>query len=86
VASTTLTDPLAWENSTVLQGDVAEAVAGLKQQDGDDLLAIGSTKLVQMLIEHDLVDEFPRQPGDDHQRDPRDLRSGRGLTLPAAWS
>ena len=58
VASTTLTDPLAWENSTVLQGDVAEAVAALKQQDGDDLLAIGSTKLVQMLIEHDLVDEF----------------------------
>jgi dihydrofolate reductase len=42
----------------VLQGDVAEAVVGLKQEDGDDLLVIGSTELVQTLIEHDLVDEF----------------------------
>jgi dihydrofolate reductase len=58
VASTTLTEPLEWQNSTVLQGDVAEAVAALKQEDGDDLHVIGSTKLVQTLIEHDLVDEF----------------------------
>ena len=42
----------------MLQGDVAEAVVGLKQEDGDDLLVIGSTELVQTLIEHDLVDEF----------------------------
>ncbi len=58
VASTTLTEPLEWQNSTVLQGDVAEAVAALKQEDGADLHVIGSTKLVQTLIEHDLVDEF----------------------------
>jgi dihydrofolate reductase len=58
VATTTLTDPLGWQNSTVLQGDVAEAVAALKQQDGDDLLVLGSTKLVHTLIEHGLVDEF----------------------------
>jgi dihydrofolate reductase len=58
VASRSLTGPLEWQNSTVLQGDVAEAVAALKQQDGGDLLVIGSTKLVQTLIEHDLVDEF----------------------------
>jgi dihydrofolate reductase len=58
VASTTLTEPLEWQSSTVLQGDVAEAVAALKQQDGGDLHVIGSSKLVQMLIEHDLVDEF----------------------------
>jgi dihydrofolate reductase len=58
VASTTLTDPLGWQNSTVLQGDLAEAVVALKQLDGNDLLVIGSTKLVQTLIEHDLVDEF----------------------------
>ena len=58
VASTTLTDPLEWQNSTVLQGDVAEAVAALKQEDGGDLLVIGSTKLVGTLIEHDLVDQF----------------------------
>jgi dihydrofolate reductase len=58
VASRTLTEPLAWQNSTVLQGDVVNAVAALKQEDGGDLLVIGSTELVQTLIEHDLVDEF----------------------------
>jgi dihydrofolate reductase len=58
VASTTLSDPLEWQNSTVLRGDVAEAVAALKQEDGADLHVIGSTKLAQTLIEHDLVDEF----------------------------
>jgi dihydrofolate reductase len=58
VASTTLSEPLEWQNSTVLQGDVAEAVLALKKEDGDDLLVIGSTKLVQTLTERDLVDEF----------------------------
>jgi dihydrofolate reductase len=58
VASTTLPDPLAWQNSTVLQGDVAGAVAALKQEDGADLHVIGSTQLVQTLIEHHLVDEL----------------------------
>jgi dihydrofolate reductase len=58
VASTTLTEPLEWQNSTLLQGDVADAVAALKQQHGDDLHVIGSTVLVQSLIEHDLVDEY----------------------------
>jgi dihydrofolate reductase len=58
VASTTLTEPLDWQNSTVLEGDVAGAVAALKQEDGADLHVIGSTQLVQTLIEHDLADEF----------------------------
>ena len=58
VASTTLTEPLEWQNSTVLQGDLADAVAALKQKDGADLHVIGSTELVQRLIEHGLVDEF----------------------------
>jgi dihydrofolate reductase len=58
VASRTLSDPLEWQNSTVLDGDVAEAVAALKQEDGEDLHVIGSTELVQTLIEHDLVDEL----------------------------
>jgi dihydrofolate reductase len=58
VASRTLTEPLEWQNSTVLQGDVPEAVAGLKQEDGEDLHVIGSSELVQTLFEHDLVDEF----------------------------
>jgi dihydrofolate reductase len=58
VASRTLTEPLAWQHSTVLQGDVAQAVAALKQEDGEDLHLIGSGQLVQTLVEHDLVDEF----------------------------
>ena len=58
VASTTLTDPLEWENSTVIQGEVPGAVHALKQEDGADLLVIGSTQLVRTLMEHDLVDEF----------------------------
>jgi len=58
VASTTLTEPLEWQNSTVLQGDVAEAVSALKQENGADLHVIGSTELVHTLLEHGLVDEF----------------------------
>jgi dihydrofolate reductase len=58
VASTTLTEPLGWQNSKVLQGDIAQAVTALKREDGADLHVIGSTNLVQTLIEHDLVDEF----------------------------
>ncbi len=58
VASTTLKEPLAWQNSTLLKGNVTKAVAALKQKDGDNLLVIGSAKLVQSLIDFDLVDEF----------------------------
>jgi dihydrofolate reductase len=58
VATTTLSDPLDWQNSTVLRGDVAEAVAALKQEDGADLHVIGSGELAQALTEHELVDEF----------------------------
>ncbi len=58
VASTTLKEPLAWQNSTVLKGNVTKAVATLKQKDGGNLLVIGSAKLVQSLIDFDLVDEF----------------------------
>jgi dihydrofolate reductase len=58
VASTTLADPLEWQNSTLLEGDLREAVAALREEDGADLHVIGSTQLVQALVEHDLVDEF----------------------------
>jgi dihydrofolate reductase len=58
VASTTLTEPLEWEHATLLKGDVAEAVAALKQEDGKTLNVIGSTQLVHTLIEHDLVDQY----------------------------
>jgi dihydrofolate reductase len=58
VVSTTLTAPLEWENSTLLEGEMADAVASLKQEDGGDLHVIGSTQLVRSLIEHGLVDEL----------------------------
>jgi dihydrofolate reductase len=58
VASRTLTEPLEWQNSTLIQDEVAEAVAALKQEDGGDVHVIGSLQLVQTLIEHDLVDEL----------------------------
>lgn len=60
VASTTLTEPLAWQGATVLQGDVAEAVALLKQDESNrgDLHLIGSSQLLHTLLAHDLVDEL----------------------------
>jgi dihydrofolate reductase len=58
VASTTLKEPLEWNNSSLLKGDVAEAVAGLKEQPGKDLMVIGSGRLAQTLMRHDLVDEY----------------------------
>ena len=58
VASTTLAEPLAWQHSTLLRGNVAEAVAALKRESGAYLLVIGSTELLRTLVEHDLVDEY----------------------------
>src|SRR5579884_3417200 len=58
VASRTLADPLEWQNSRVLSGPLAESVAALKEEDGGDLLVMGSTVLVQSLIQHGLVDEL----------------------------
>jgi dihydrofolate reductase len=57
VVSTTLKDP-EWNNSTVISGDVATAVADLKQTVDGDILVNGSVQLVQTLAEHDLVDEY----------------------------
>jgi dihydrofolate reductase len=58
VASRTLSEPLSWNNSTLIAGDVADGVRGLKQQSGKDLHVIGSGNLVQTLIGSDLVDEY----------------------------
>jgi dihydrofolate reductase len=58
VASRTLSGPLEWQNSSLLSAPLPEAVAALKEEDGGDLLVIGSTVLVQSLLQHGLVDEL----------------------------
>ena len=58
VASRTLTEPLPWQNSTLLDGDAAAAVAELRRQPGPDLAVLGSGELVQSLRRRDLVDEY----------------------------
>ena len=58
VASRTLAEPLPWQNSTLLPGDAADAVAALKQQPGPDLVVLGSGELVQSLRPRALVDEY----------------------------
>jgi dihydrofolate reductase len=57
VVSSTL-ETAEWNNSTVLSGEVAEEVAKLKQEHDGDIVVHGSARLVQALIEHDLVDEL----------------------------
>jgi dihydrofolate reductase len=57
VVSSTLEDP-TWNNTTVLGPDWPAEVAGLKRQFEGDVLVAGSARLVQGLIEHDLVDEI----------------------------
>ena len=58
VASTTLSEPLPWINSTLLKGAAAETVARLKQESGTDLVIMGSGALVQSLMQANLVDKY----------------------------
>jgi dihydrofolate reductase len=58
VASTTLSEPLPWENSTLLGGDAADAVARLRAEPGGDLGILGSGALVRSLAARGLVDEY----------------------------
>lgn len=57
VVSTTL-EEAEWENSRLIKEDVAEEVRKLKQETGGDILIFGSRKLLNGLMEEDLVDEF----------------------------
>ena len=57
VVSTSL-DKVEWQNSTLLEGDPATAVAELKEKPGKDIGMSGSATLVQSLLEHGLVDEL----------------------------
>ena len=58
VASATLSEPLPWRNSTLLQGDATDAVARLKEQPGKDMVVLGSGELVQSLRRRNLVDRY----------------------------
>jgi dihydrofolate reductase len=58
VVSSTLEDPLDWNNSTVLEGDVAEEVSRLRQELDGEIVVHGSPRLTQTLLEHDLLDEL----------------------------
>jgi dihydrofolate reductase len=57
VVSSTLREP-EWSNSTVLEGDLAEAVAELRRRHDGDVVVHGSAQLAQALLEQDLVDEL----------------------------
>ena len=58
VASRTLSEPLPWNNATLIAGDLVEGVKKLKQESGSHLLVIGSGDLAQTLMRNDLVDEY----------------------------
>ncbi|WP_119727049.1 dihydrofolate reductase family protein [Thermomonospora amylolytica] len=77
VASTTLAEPLPWQNSALLKGDAADAVAGLKERLDGNLVVFGSGVLVRSLMRRGLVDEFVLMTH------PLVLGSGRRLFEPA---
>jgi len=58
VVSTTLEEPLEWENSTLIGDNFAEEISKLKEQPGKDISISGSPTLVRSLLEEDLLDEL----------------------------
>jgi dihydrofolate reductase len=58
VASTTLREPLPWPNTTLLEGDVGDAVAQLRAATDGVLAIMGSSLLIESLLRHDLIDEL----------------------------
>ncbi len=58
VVSTTLKSTSAWRNSTLISGNVAEAVRELKRQPGKNILLDGSSVLIHTLVPENLVDEY----------------------------
>lgn len=61
VASTTLKEPLPWQNSILLKGNVPDAVRELRAQPGKDIVVLGSGALVQSLMQHNLIDKYVLQ-------------------------
>lgn len=58
VVSTTLSERLAWQNTSLIKGNLAEAVNTLKAQPGNDLIVMGGGKLTQSLIRLNLIDRY----------------------------
>ena len=58
VVSTTLQEPLEWNNSSLIEGDVAEEVGRLKQQPGKDILITGGSEMPASLTALGLIDEY----------------------------
>ena len=58
VVSTTLEEPLEWQNSTLIKGNVAEEISRLKEQPGKDISIVGSGTLVRWLLRENLLDEL----------------------------
>jgi len=58
VASTTLKEPLPWENSIIVKGDTVAAIATLKRQNHQNLTILGSGELLKSLIRQNLIDEY----------------------------
>jgi dihydrofolate reductase len=58
VVSRTLDEPLEWQNSTLIKGDVAGEVSRLKEQPGKDITIVGSGALFRALLAEELLDEL----------------------------
>ncbi len=58
VASTTLEDPLSWNNSTLIRNDVAKTLEKLKEEQDKDLVVFGSGVFIQSLMRWNLLDEY----------------------------
>ncbi len=58
VVSNTLREPLAWNNSRLIKGDLVREIGALKEHNGKKILVIGSGELAQSLMAADLVDEY----------------------------
>jgi class 3 adenylate cyclase/dihydrofolate reductase len=48
----------SWQNSSIIGGNPAQKIAELKRQPGGDILLFGSADLLNLLVDHDLIDEY----------------------------
>jgi dihydrofolate reductase len=69
IVSNTLSEPLAWNNTRLVRGELASAIQALKRQSADPIRSIGSLSLVRSMLELGLVDRlrimiFPLTLGD----------------------